>query len=53
MGIAADFLCSNPYAEGSFKLNDYNSVFQAEIVVITKGEKWASALINVKISPSE
>lgn len=30
MGTGAGFFCSNSYAEGIFKLNDFNSVFQAE-----------------------
>lgn len=40
MKIVIDFSCSNPYAEDNFKLNDYNSVFPAEIVDITESVKW-------------
>lgn len=40
MKIVIDFSGNNPYAEDNFKLNDYNSVFQAEIVDITEGVKW-------------
>ena len=36
-GPGANFFCSTPYTEGSFKQNDYHSVFQAEIVGITEG----------------
>lgn len=44
-------LCKNAWyyiknlaGEGSFKPSYYNTVFKTEIVGITKGPKWASAL---------
>lgn len=39
-GTRADFFCDNPYKEGSFELNDHNSVFQVEIVGKTECAKW-------------
>lgn len=35
----AGFFCSNPYSEVNFKLNDYNSAFQVEIMGIAEDNK--------------
>lgn len=43
-------LLLHTHKEGSFEVNDYNSVFHAEIVGTTKGTKWASALTRNSIN---
>lgn len=45
-GTRAGFFCSNPYTKGSFKLNDYNSVFKPEIAGVIAGVKWAFVLTS-------
>lgn len=40
-GTGAGFFCSNLYTEGSSELKDCNSVYQAKILGITEGAKWA------------
>ena len=53
IGTGAGFFCSNPYVENSFKLNDYNSIFESEIVGVTQGARWACSNQQVHKPSSE
>lgn len=50
IGAGAGFFCINPYSDCSFKLNDYSSIFQADIVGITEDTKRASGLTSKYIN---
>lgn len=40
-GIEGRNFCKRPNTEGSFKLKIHNSAFQADVVFITEGTKYA------------